>query len=603
MLLGVLIILAYFPTLTGDFILDDRPLIKNNPYIREPQSIISYLSQEDGADVRKDSGTIRVGYYRPLVNFTYWLDYMVWGMQGARFRWSNIFYHLVACILLFHLVKRLTGDALASFWIAALFAVHPVNTEAVSWVSSRNNIFAAIFGLVSFLLYIKAGEKTRAGYGSLSLLFFSGALVSKEFGLALLPIFILWTLLVSRKDMKVSVFVRNHLPFVIIICAYLLIRYSVTEIHVSSPGSEPFLRRLFFAPYLILVNTGLLFFPFNLHSFMVRYPPSTLSWQGLSGILFMFLLGFFFWREKKRLIFRFGLLSFLCSLFLVLHIVALPSPSLVSMRWLYFPMLFLLMAVSPYVAGLLKVRPSLAIVFLCLVVYFGVLSQVLNTSLWHDEKTFFTQEVLRFRNQYYSSGLAELLYEEGDYRGAEENFAVAVREGHAMARDLINYGALLIDQGRPEEALRVMERAHGNRMSPEEIGDFHNNVGLGSFRLSRPAEAIRHFKKAVVYSPRRSVFWANLAGAYGMGGDYRSSIDAFRKGLEMEPDSSLLRKGLALTFMNMQDYPSALSTLEKIPEVKRDGETSALLEQSRAGLASADNNGFRSNDGKRNRIP
>jgi Tfp pilus assembly protein PilF len=581
-LIGILIILAYHPTLTGEFILDDRPLIKNNSYIREFQSIISYLSQEDGADVQSGPGE-RTGYYRPLLNLTYWLDQWIWGMDGSRFRWSNLFYHFLACTLFFHLLKRMTGDDGASFWIAALFAVHPVNTEAVSWVSSRNNILVAIFGLASLLLYIEPGKR-NAGNRSLSLLFFAGALLSKEFGLALLPIFLLWTLMFDGESWKISDGVRNHIPFAIVICAYLLIRYSVTCIHASSAGDEPLWRRAFFAPYLALANTGLVIFPFNLHSFIVRYPPSIFSWQGFSGILFIFLLVFLFWREKDRPLFRFGLLSFLCSLFLVLHIVALPSPSLVSMRWLYFPMLFLLLAVSPYVAALLKTSRVLTVALLCLVVYFGFLSHLLNRNLWHDEKTFFMQEVLHFKNHYYSSGLAEILYGERDYIGAEEHYAIALREGHATSGDLINYGSLLIDQGRPEAALTIMEGALRHRMSHEERAEFHNNMGMACFHLNRPAEAIAHLKKAVVYSPRRTLFWANLAGAYGIGGDYPGSVDAFRTGLEMEPDSSLLRKGLALTFLNMQNYASALITLEKIPLGKMDKEAVALLEQIRAGL-------------------
>jgi hypothetical protein len=112
LVLGVLVVLAYFPTLTGDFILDDRPLIQNNSYVKAPQTPISYLSQEDG------TGT---GYYRPLINFTYWLDYKIWGMNGAGFRTSNLFYHLLACILFFFVLRNLTGDWYGSFWIAALF--------------------------------------------------------------------------------------------------------------------------------------------------------------------------------------------------------------------------------------------------------------------------------------------------------------------------------------------------------------------------------------------------------------------------------------------------------------------------------------------------
>jgi len=574
--LPILALLAYFPTLSGEFILDDRPLVQNNAYIKSLHTPVSYLSQEDGA------GT---GYYRPLVNFTYWLDYAIWGMDGKRFRASNLFYHLVACLLFFLIMQRITGDSHVSFWIAALFAVHPVNTEAVSWVSSRNNILVTVFGLASFHFFLKADEKSSAGYGSLSLIFFAGALLSKEFGLLLLPIFLLWSFLSPRRKTVYSL-VRNHLPYVILICAYLLIRFWVTSVPEAPDGGEPVWRRVLVAPYLVLLNAGMIFLPLNLHSFMLRYSSTASPWQPISGLVLLVLVFFLLVTEKKRPIFRFGVSSFLVSLFPILNIVSLPSPTLISMRWLYFPMVFLLMGVSPYILLPAARRRQATALLLCILTgYLGLYTHILNRNLWHDEKTFFRTEVVHFGNLYYSSDLAEMLHQEGDYRGAEEHFAVALREGYATDRDIINYGALLIDLNKCDAALALLENAQKLVMSYEERSELHNNLAIAKFRLKRPGEAIVHFRKAVIYSPRRTAFWSNLAGAYGSMGDFTNSAAAFKRGLEIEPDSSLLRKGLALTFMNMQNYPGAVSVLEEIPYRQRDSEANALLAESRRKLA------------------
>ncbi len=83
--------LVYLPTFSGDFILDDRPLIQNNPYVKTFHSPFSYFAQEDGVTDELDTGDYHTGYYRPLINLTYSLDYQLWGLNAAGFRVTNLF--------------------------------------------------------------------------------------------------------------------------------------------------------------------------------------------------------------------------------------------------------------------------------------------------------------------------------------------------------------------------------------------------------------------------------------------------------------------------------------------------------------------------------
>ena len=560
--LGILILSAYLPTLNGEFILDDKPLIQKNPYVHRIQTVVSYLSQEDGRGEGESGG--RTGYYRPLIQFTYWLDYRIWGMSGPGYRISNLFYHFLASVLFFFLIRRLADSDHLAFWLAVLFALHPVNTEAVSWVSSRNNILAAIFGIVSFQSYLRSRETKRAGWGSLSLFFFACSLLSKEFGLILLPVFLLWTFLMDReRERTIPVLIRDHLPYLLVLCGYLVLRVAATDLP-GAAAEDGLWRRILFSPYLILLDTQKILLPIDLHSFMVHYPTHPFSWQSAAGISFLALLGLLWWREKEVPLFRFALLSFLFSLGPILHIVTIPSPSLVSMRWLYFPMLFLLAATAPYLKRLLmRNRLFVTALLLAVTCYFGFLTHVLNKELYHDEEGFFRQEVFHFGNDYYAGGIAEILHQKGDYKGAEDQFLSAIRSGHRSAKDLVNYGALLIDRGREKEAIPVLQSALALEMSFEERGELHNNLGTAEFRLGRRDDKpLRHLQKAVAYSPERALFWANLGSAYGSYGDYGRAVAAFERGLEIEPDSCAIRKGIAITLMNMQDYAGALSALE-----------------------------------------
>ena len=104
--LYILITASYLPTFSGQFILDDHPLVNNNPYIKKLQPFFSYFSQEDGVSAHNEIGDYHSGYYRPLVNLTYFLDYTLWGMRAPGFRTTNLILHLLTCVLLFGILSR-----------------------------------------------------------------------------------------------------------------------------------------------------------------------------------------------------------------------------------------------------------------------------------------------------------------------------------------------------------------------------------------------------------------------------------------------------------------------------------------------------------------
>lgn len=548
--IGLLVILSYFPTFSGEFILDDRPLIKHNLYLLEPHSMISALSQEDGRQGMEGS---RTGYYRPLIGLTYRLDYILWGMNPSGFRTTNLVLHLLCTFVLFHMVALLAGSKLGAFWIALLFAVHPVNTESVAWISSRNNVLVTFFTLSCLFFYVVGQERAKRPAEILSIFLFVGALLSKEFGLVVLPLLFLYHRFLSKWRRSLLQELLGYCPFVIIAVAYLLMRvYVVGSPDLALAGGDSVLDRVFFAPYLTLLNFSFIVFPFHLHSLVIPYPQNHFSWEGIGGIVFLGLYGLLAWRVRKNRVLCFSMLSFLISLLPVLNILRIPSPSLVSMRWLYLPMACLLLGLGPYARSLFEKRRGLAQVISGLIVlYCATYSFILNKSLWHREETFFELEVRGFGNWYYAVGLAERLLENKEYEEAEKYFLTAMEKGTADGKDHVNYSALLIETGRAGEAISVLRRAAEFKMGSRERGELHNNMGMALFHLGKTPDAVGFFRKAVVFCPAEPRFWGNLAGAYGSSGDYESALKAFRMGLEVAPDSLELKKGLSLTCAKM----------------------------------------------------
>lgn len=591
----ILVVLAYCPTFTGGFILDDNPLIKNNKYIRQIHSPASYLMQEDGVSNIEDKGKFHTGYYRPLIYLTYTIDYKIWGMNPAGFRTTNLILHLITCYILFRLINRLINHNESAFWVTLLFALHPVNTESVSWVISRNNILVTLFSLLSLYLYIIWWEKKKHIAWLFSILCFIGAVFSKEFGLMLTPVLFLYHRLIATKKREIFIEILSYIPFALVVLVYFYLRENVTGAVITPFESIQFWKSLYFVPYIIAWNLKLIFAPFGLHYLYVTYPNSMLNWATLLSIgLFLFIL-ITLWLKRQNRIIVYSVLCFFIFLFPVLNIIpsASTSVTLVSMRWLYLPTTFVCLAlafVSKKIYGIR--RPIARGILIILAAYFGLYTYVLNMDLWHDEHTFFQQEVVGFNNDFLAGDLAEELFKKGDFENAERYFKVSLEKYPFQAYHYINYSALLIDTGRPEKAISILNEAVAFNLTDSEKGRWFNNMGMALLNIGDREGALDALRKSVAHTPDQGEFSANLGAVYGMMSMYEESVKTLTNGLKFSPDHLQLWTNLAITYINMKKFEKAVSVLESIPlEIARDNESVLkLLTSARSKLLEIDSN-------------
>lgn len=582
----VLVVLVYFPSFSGEFILDDRPLIENNPYIRILHSPLSYFGQEDGITDKPNAGDYHTGYYRPLINLTYSIDYKLWGLSAPGFRATNLFLHIICCFVLFHFLQFLLSDRHAALWATLIFAIHPVNTETASWIASRNNILVTMFSISSLSFYIKGWEGERLLSWLASVLAFALAILSKEMGLMVIPMFFLYQRLLSRTRRNIYAELLSYLPFIMVSIAYFFLRKAVTASYFSPSEMAGFWKSICFAPYVILWNLRLIFLPYGLHSFVVDYPAAYLCWQFLAGLCYTGFLGIFIWKQRKNRLMIFSVLSFHVALFPTLNIVPTSAVTLVSMRWLYFSMVFLSLAYVQIIRNFLKASRFITLSILCsILVYFGSYSYILNSSLWHNEDSFFKQEILGFRNYYYAGGLAENLLDKKEYQEAERFFQLSIQHYPRWAINYINYSALLMDIGRPDVALAYLKKAKSLPKTRNRQGQLFNNMGVAHFQLGNHDEALKYFMEAVAHCPSNTEYSINLGGSHTANGDYAKGASVLKKTLKIAPDSASLRKNLALTYIQMKRYGDAITALQGIPE--KDWEkhgVQKLLAQAQASL-------------------
>ena len=572
LIIALAIALAYLPSFSGGFLHDDHFLIRTNPLIHSPPSLIAYFFQEDGIIPDRNWKNSHTGYYRPLVYMAHRMDYLLWGMNPRGFRLTNIVLHLVTCLMLFNVLCIFIKEPNVAFWGTFIFALHPVNTETVSWISSRNNILAALFALSCLYCFFKYCEDRKYPRLILTFLFFSLSVLSKEFELMLLPILLSYQLFLERKERNRLNKLTIYLPLIVIVLGYFLLRKAAIENWIAPPapsGTADFFQRLYFVPYLLIWNIRLILFPFGLHSFIVRYPDNYFDGLVLiSGVCFVAII-LMVWKFRKDIPVVFSILSLFISLAPILNIIKTSSVAMVSMRWLYFPMIFAVFLFSVWIHRIMQSRFSLSrAVIIIITIYMGAYSFMLNKYLWHDESAFYSFEIHQFGNEYYYGGLAENLFSHGDLVGAENYFKKAIETRPRAARNYINYAALMLENNRANAARKTLRRAENLIMTKRERGEWYNNLGTAYFKLENYSLAIGYIRKAITLLPDAPYLWGNLGAGYSKIGDYKNSIKSIKRGLEKVPDSIDLKKKLSLVYFRMEEFEAALSIMESIPKEK-----------------------------------
>lgn len=583
LLITVSAALISLPNLSSEFLLDDNILIKNNAFIRQLEDVTTYLSQEDGIIDRDSLGVdFHTRYYRPLINLTYHIDYRLWGLDPAGFHFTNWLLHLFTALLLFQILMRFTDNVWAALLTTLLFTLHPVQTETVSWISARNNILATLFSLACFYFYAAARGQGAAYRMLPALFFFLLAIFSKEFGVMVLPILFVYDHIFQKRSRCPDKGWLVYLPFVLVLALYLLARSQVTGVLQDAPGPNPLIERLLFAPYLVMYNLCLVLLPAGLHNFLVLYPAELIGLYVAGGVFGMVLVGSLIWRYRDEKLIVFGALSFLIGLFPVLNIIPTSAATLVAMRWLYFPLAFLSFTTCRIVGskpGRLKIG-----VLLLVAALLGGYSFYLNREHWHDEKGFFTREVLKFNNPLYAGAYAKILHQNGDDELADRYFRLGIRAFPYLANTYIDYSDMLIDNNRYRKALSVTERGLRSASGKEDRGLLYNNKGMALSKLGTLGAAIASFEEAVKHSPQNAGFISNLGSAYGMVSEYDKSVEVLLSGLSIAPDSIGIRKNLARSYIDMGDVQEAIQLLEKIPADIREKnpEIEKLLQQARS---------------------
>ncbi len=567
--------LVYLNSLLNLFVWDDVILVLGNLHIRNlayiPRLFIENIYHQEMTGC----------FYRPILISTFALDFRFWGLEPFGYHLTNIILHLSTSVLVYYFISRIVNSQKIAFLTALFFVLHPIQTEAVTYISGRADLLAAFFcisSLVFFSEYLRGGGWTRRLYYAASVLCFLLGLLSKETAAIFPLVFILYESCFGDKKFKLKDLVK-YLPIAGVLCAYVFIRSellanvknaSLVGDYVSLSG------RLLSIPPVIMTYLKLLVFPVNLHmermDYVFDYPASFFDHRVIVSALFLSLIGIFIWlnRKRSRVVF-FGFFWFILNLLPVLNIV--PINAFVAEHWLYLPSIGFFLIAATVCAKLLEfkyLKLYITVILIDIFLFFGALT-IRQNYVWRNPVTFY-RYTLKYSPQSarLHTNLGIIYFDLKLYKEAESEYLEALRiqpVGPGAAYTCINLGTLYDALDKKGEAVKAYKRAielmPGNPLPYNYAGQFYYMQG-------KYKEAIKLYKKSVELAPTNASFWSNLGMAYLKAGLKKEAIACYKKGINLYPYEVVMHENLGSIYAEKGDLKKALEEYKVAMELAPD---------------------------------
>jgi tetratricopeptide (TPR) repeat protein len=567
--LSILVFLIYSNTMGCPFIFDDVPNILDNPHIRLTSLTVEGMTK---AGIESPSSN------RPVANISFALNYFFHGYNIRGYHIVNILIHITTGIFLYVFAKTtLSIPSVRSmvgppgwipFFTVCIWLVHPIQTQSVTYIVQRMNSMAAMFYVMSFMLYAKArlAEEKRKRWALFAGCSLAGilALGSKEIA-ATLPFFIFLYEWYFFQELSWTWLRRHALRFagllaILAIMAIILLETDASQRKWSLYDIQKFTlpQRILTEFQVVIYYISLLIFPnhsrLNLdYDFPLSHSLFDPVTTFLSIVAIAGLLGLACYMTKKERLFSFCILWFLGNLVIESSVIPL---ALIYEHRTYLPsMLVGLMAVT---LAYRYIRPKwLTVAVLCgMVMVYSVWTYQRNT-VWSDDLIFWKDCVEKSpKKARPHNNLGNALKRQGRINEAVHHFSESLRLDPDYAKAHNNLGNALKSQGKLKEAMSHYLEAL--RIKPD-YGDAHYNLGNAFKKLGKLEEAIDHYLEALRIKPHYAEVHNNLGNVMAMQGKMAEAIDHFSEALRIKPDFPLAHSNLGNALLSQGDLKEAIS--------------------------------------------
>jgi len=591
LLLAAVTLILYWPVQSFDFVNFDDDI-----YVTDNRQVQRGLSMEG---LRWAFTTFHAGNWHPLTWISHMTDVEAYGLDAGGHHRTNALIHAAAALLLYIVLRAMTGSLWGSALVAALFAIHPLHVESVAWVSERKDVLSGFFWILTMGAYTHYAKNPSLRRYLLVLVSFGMGLLSKPmlvtlpFVLLLLDYWPLKRLAGTRTAFDPWVYaggtagragllrlIVEKVPLFIVAAAACI----VTLIAQREVGAlwtlekMPFEQRIAnaFVAYMEYIRKML--WPADLS---VLYPHAGMppAWKTGLAVTLIASLSYVAVRKAREMPFLLvGWLWYLGTLVPVIGIIQVGSQSMAD-RYTYLPLVGLFLAAAWGAKSLVEKRPLLKpVVIACVIVALAGLpipSRV-QVETWKNSVTLFEQALRMTEvNPLAHHNIGAYYLERNECQKAVPHFLMALEAKKDYPYALSNLGVCTSRGNDPERALRLFDKAI--RIEPrftkaridraiylmrlgrlEEAGmDFleilkmkpdheaaHTNLGLIFVQQGKLGDAEAHLREALRVNPRNAEALNNLGLVRMKQGQADEAVASFLKARDFAPGNPVIEANL-----------------------------------------------------------
>jgi protein O-mannosyl-transferase len=577
LLLSLLSIVIYSNTLHSPFLFDDVCNITENSHIRLTEINIQSL---------KDAAFSRPSWARPIPNISFALNYYIGGYHVAGYHMVNIVIHIINGILVYLLaiftfrqlgVSPFKGKVMSLF-ASLIFIAHPINIQSVTYLVQRMNSMAALFYLLSLILYIKARlSRVRWRRWTLFLCVALSAILamgSKQLA-ATLPFTIIVYECYFFQDLTGCLRKKNiayvMLPLIVLV-ALILIYLGENPIERILAGYSrrdfTLVERLLTQPRVIIFYISLILLPLPSRMNLIHHidtshsliePVTTLiSLLIIAALIYLSI----YWAKKRRLI-SFAIAWFFINLAIESSFIGL---EMIFEHRLYLPMVAISLVV-PYILFTYRLHTATITAAVIIVILLGYGTYVRNMT-WRDAVTLWSDVVKKnpLSHRGYNN-LGMELSDKGRFKEAIENLRLSLKIKPDSAKTYNNLGNTFMRQGLTEKAIN--EYLHALKINRAYVKTY-NNLGLALASQGKFEEAIHYYSKAISLKYNYEDAHNNLAIALAEKGKLDEAIRQFLEAIKIHPSYENAHYNLSLVLLRKGKLQEAEDHLYRALKINPD---------------------------------
>ena len=553
--LAAVTLAVYWPLTSHPFInFDDDEYIVGNPHVT------SGLSWTNVAWAFQSG---KAANWHPLTWISHMMDCDLYGLNPGGHHLTNLIFHIANTLLLFLLLKQMTGAMWCSALVAALFAWHPLHVESVAWASERKDVLSAFFWMLTLLAYAGYAKRPNiAGY-MLALLFFACGLMSKPMVVTLPFVLLLldfWPLArisnfkLRKENLKILL---EKIPFFALAAAASAVTFLVQK-NAGAFWQSPLPTRLANAVLAYVRYLSKIFWPTDL-AVVYPYPH---HWPALfvagAALLLVMWSALFIFRAKRNPYLIVGWLWFLGTLVPTIGLVQVGSQSMAD-RYTYIPSIGLFILVVWGVNDLFDSWPERK-KFLPLAASVALVGCLAVTSLqlnyWQSSIQLFLRAVSVTTDNYVAyNTLGKAFEKSGQKEKALFIYSETVRLEPRYPEGQFNLAMSLLEFGKTDEALEHLKMAAN--LTPHDP-DIQYVLGIYFMQHDQLEEAAHRFNVALADRPEFPEAHNALGSALSRQGRLDEAIAQFSDSLRLKPDFAVAHENWAAVLVKQNKIAQAI---------------------------------------------